>query len=277
MRATEEDLITMGALVEELCGIVLDQTKGYLIEHRFAELVRAYDCSSFTELAKRVRAASNPELKSKLIDAITTNETLFFRDGSPFEALAHKALPELIDAKQRSGNRRIRIWSAACSTGQEPYTIAMVLHDLLGDELDEFDIKILATDISEDAIGKASRGVYSAFEIGRGLPQRQLAKYFEMVDGGHRVADELRGLVSYQRLNLLESFTQLGKQDIVLCRNVAIYFQRAARNDLYRRIQQQMNPGGYLFVGSGETLTELGEGFEPHNHCNAVFYRPSGL
>jgi len=277
MKATAEDLTAIGALVEDLCGIVLDQTKGYLIENRFGELVGELGCASYSELARRVRQGGEADLKSKVIDAITTNETLFFRDGSPFEAFKHKSLPETIDEKLSRGDKTLRIWSAACSTGQEPYTLAMILHDTLGKEIDDFNIRILATDISDEVIEKASRGVFTEYEVGRGLPAHQLSKYFHREDGKYRVKDELRYLVSFKRTNLLESLAHVGTQDIVFCRNVAIYFQRDARDSLYRRIQKQMSNGGYLFVGSGETLVDLGEDFVPHSHCRSVFYRPNGV
>jgi chemotaxis protein methyltransferase CheR len=213
-------------------------------------------------------------LKNQVIDAITTNETLFFRDTTPFDALKHKAIPELIDAKAGSMYpKRLRIWSAACSTGQEAYSLAMTLCELLPDPM-SWDINIHGTDISDDAVSRASRGWYAKHEVARGMPPQHLAKYFRPENDGWRVTDQLRSMVSFQRRNLLEPFAGLGLYDIILCRNVAIYFTPIARKDLFHRITAQMTPDGYLFVGSQECLSDLGPQFAPHHHCRAIFYRP---
>jgi chemotaxis protein methyltransferase CheR len=268
-----QDIDAIFDLVMDLCGIYLDQSKTYLIESHLSDLISSAGCSSYTEFAFRARASR--QLQHDVINAITINETLFFRDGAPFEALRHKVLPELIDAKTNSlFPKRIRIWSAACSTGQEPYTIAMVLRELIPD-VDSWDIRITATDISDDVIQTASRGRYSQYEIGRGLPPTSLNRHFVPDDGGWRVKDELRGMIHFQRINLLEPYVGLGQFDVVFCRNVAIYFTRDAQRDLYQRIAKTMAPDGYLFVGSSESLMFLGPEFRPHNHCRSVFYRPT--
>jgi chemotaxis protein methyltransferase CheR len=268
-----EDIDAIFDLVMELCGIYLDQNKTYLIDSHLSDLIADNGCSSYTEFAAKARA--NRKLQHDVIDAITINETLFYRDKTPYEALQHKAFPELIDAKAGSMfPKRIRVWSAASSTGQEPYTIAMVLRDLIPD-VDNWDIRITATDISDAAIATASRGWYTQFEIDRGLSAMSLSKHFEPDNGGWRVKDELRAMVHFQRLNLLEDFSRLGQFDIVFCRNVAIYFTRDAQRDMYQRIAKSMVPDGYLFVGSSESLVFIGPHFRPHNHCRSVFYRPT--
>jgi chemotaxis protein methyltransferase CheR len=274
MKLAPDDVDAICGLVIDLCGVYLDESKGYLIEARLGDLAKRAGCESYADLARRVRLTNDAQLKNGVINAITTNETLFFRDTSPFEALRHKAVPEMIDAKAATPYpKRLRIWSAACSTGQEPYSIAMLVRDLIPD-VDLWDIKIHATDICDEAVSKASRGWYTAHEIGRGLPEPQLTRYFVAENNGWRVRDELRSLVSFERRNLLEPFTMLGRFDIVLCRNVAIYFTPAARQDLFHRIAAQMVPDGYLFVGSQESLSDLGPRFTPHHHCRAVYYRP---
>jgi chemotaxis protein methyltransferase CheR len=274
MKLAPGDVDAICGLVIDLCGVYLDESKAYLIEARLGELAKSAGCASYADLARRVRLTNDAQLRNGVINAITTNETLFFRDTSPFEALRHKALPEMIDSKAATPfPRRLRIWSAASSTGQEAYSIAMLARDLIPD-IDVWDIKIHATDISDDAVGKASRGWYTAHEIGRGLPEQQLSRYFQADNGGWRVRDEVRSLVSFERRNLLEPFAMLGRFDIVMCRNVAIYFTPTARQDLFHRIAAQMVPDGYLFVGSQESLSDLGPRFTPHHHCRAVYYRP---
>ncbi len=224
---------------------------------------------------QRARVTRDRSLLTRIIDAITTNETLFFRDGSPFEALQHKALPELIDAKAKTVHaRRLRIWSAACSTGQEPYSIAMVLHELIPN-IANWDIHILATDISDTVLKQASRGTYSSFEIERGLQPALLQRYFTRQGNAYKVKDELRGLVSFGRQNLHESFTNTGPFDIIFCRNVVIYFNATARKDVFHRLSNALATDGYLFVGSAESLSDLGPRFTPHHHCRSVFYRPN--
>lgn len=275
MILSPQELAEVSALVMELCGILLDESKGYLIESRLAPLVSEFKCASYHELVQRARSMRDRALLTRIIDAITTNETLFFRDGSPFEALQHKALPELIDAKAKTGHaRRLRIWSAACSTGQEPYSIAMVLHELIPDII-KWDIHILATDISDAVLRQASLGVYSTFEIDRGLQPALLQRYFTRHDKTYKVKDELRSLVSFGRQNLHEPFANPGPFDIIFCRNVVIYFSAAARKDIFHRLGDSLVADGYLFVGSAESLSDLGPRFLPHHHCRSVFYRPN--
>ncbi|HRF00266.1 MAG TPA: protein-glutamate O-methyltransferase CheR [Pirellulaceae bacterium] len=275
MQVTALDIEAISGLVIDLCGIYLDDSKGYLIESRLGTLAEKHGCRSFAELAKKVRMGGSHALKDEVINAITTNETLFYRDTTPFEAFAFKALPESFDARARSGQpNRLRIWSAAASTGQEAFSLAMTIMDNMPDYR-RYDIQILGTDISEKAIERASRGWFADHEIHRGLTPQQLAKYFRPDNGGWRVIDEVRSLVQFRRLNLLEPFIHLGKFDVVFCRNVAIYFTPETRADLFRRIADVMTETGYLFVGSAESLGDLGARFIPHLHCRSVYYRPN--
>jgi chemotaxis protein methyltransferase CheR len=275
MQVTAEDIKVISRLVSDLCGIVLDETKGYLIQSRLSTLAEEAGCKTFSELYYKARYDRDATLRNKVIDAITTNETLFFRDTSPFDVLQNKVLPDLFDARAKSAfPKRIRIWSAACSTGQEPYSMAMTFYELLGD-LTGWDIQILATDISDAAIRHASIGRYAVHEIRRGMRPDLLKKYFIEEPQGWRIQDRLRALVAFKRLNLLEPFTALGMFDVIFCRNVAIYFAPQARKDLFLRLAAQLPMDGSLMVGSSESLTDLGERFKPHNHCRAIFYRPN--
>lgn len=275
MKITPEEMKTISRLVDDLCGVVLDESKGYLIESRLSQVAEEAGCKTFSELYYKARYDGNEALVEQIIDSITTNETLFFRDTSPFDALQHKAVPELLDAKAKTPfPKRLRIWSAACSTGQEPYSIAMVLYELLGD-LTEWDIQITATDISDAAIRQASLGRYGKLEIQRGMKPALLDKYFITEPNGYKAKDELRGVIAYSKRNLLKAFSVLGKFDIIFCRNVAIYFEPEARRDLFNRLADQLTEGGYLFVGSSESLADIGPRFAPQHHCRAVFYQPS--
>lgn len=275
MQVTTEDITFVSRLVDELCGVVLDNSKAYLIESRLSELARNTGCASYRDLCMRARVSSDRALQGKIIDAITTQETLFFRDNSPFEALQHKALPELFDRKAKTPfPKRLRIWSAACSTGQEPYSLGMTLCELIPNIL-SWDINILATDISDAAIKTASTGWYARHEIERGMKPNLLAKYFVAQNGGWKIKDQVRSMICFQKRNLHEPFLGIGPFDIIFCRNVAIYFDAAKRRDLFFRLADRLAPDGYLFVGSSESLLDLGPRFAPQNHCRATFYQPN--
>ena len=259
----------------DLCGVYLDQSKAYLIESRLSEISQKAGCASYAELARKARYANDRGLQSSIVDAITTHETLFFRDDAPFEALKHKVIPDLINAKAGSlFPKRLRIWSAACSTGQEAYSVAMALHELLPD-IHTWDVRITGSDVSNDAVQKASAGLYDAHEIERGLAKERLRQFFAPEGTRWRAKPEIRGLMTFERRNLLEPFRGIGPFDVILCRNVAIYFTPSARDDMFTRLSQVLGPEGYLFVGSQESLMHLGPKFQPHTHCRAVFYRPN--
>ena len=192
MPLTTGDIDAVCDLIHDLCGICLDSSKSYLIESRLGQIVEKYGCQDYAELVKKVRQGSDVLLTNQVVDAITTNETLFFRDNYMFEALRHKALPELIDARQKTAfPTRIRIWSAACSTGQEPYSLAMTLAELIPD-VNRWDIQIMATDISDTVIAKASRGSYAKHEIERGISPERLHRFFVPDGNGWKIKDEIR-------------------------------------------------------------------------------------
>jgi chemotaxis protein methyltransferase CheR len=295
---TSEDVQFVAQLVDRLCGVMLDESKAYLVESRLGQLAKDHGCQSYRELCQRARraggetrgnaqqaskdaatfppgAAGDRALEQKIIDAITTQETLFFRDGSPFDALQNRILPVLIDGYMRSGGpKRLRFWSAGCSTGQEPYSLAIVLRETAPD-FASWNASVLATDVSDAAIAQASRGWYAAHEIERGMRASLLAKYFEPHQGGWQVKDEIRAMVSFQRRNLLQPFSELGAFDVIFCRNVAIYFDAPRRRDLFLRLAERLAPGGAIVVGSSESLLDLGPQFSPRNHCRATYYQPN--
>ncbi|MEA2038528.1 MAG: protein-glutamate O-methyltransferase CheR [Thermodesulfobacteriota bacterium] len=273
---TPDEFRIISKYVCDITGIHLDQGKEYLIETRLGGLLKEYGCSSYSELQHKAGTDPDKSLERKIIDAITTNETLFFRDTAPFELLQHKILPDLIDLRAAGSSGLfpipIRIWSAACSTGQEIYSIAVVLKELLPDPK-KYNIRLLGTDISDAAIAQASYGRYNKFEIERGLSQDRLHKYFTPYGDMWKIRDEIRAMVSFKKMNLIQPFDGLGKFDIVFCRNVAIYFSRKDRERLFDKIARILEPDGYLIVGSTESLTGVYPGFEPKRYLRSIFYQ----
>jgi chemotaxis protein methyltransferase CheR len=268
-----EERQNIAQYIHSICAITLDQTKDYLIEGRLAGLMEETGCRSFTELVNRSKSDLNGSVKRKIIDEITTNETLFFRDSSPFDLLRFKIVPEIIDRRARSGQTvPIRIWSAACSTGQEIYSIAIVLKELLGD-LSRYNIRLVGTDISDQAVARASAGIFSQIEIDRGLTGAARDKSFAPHVGGWKIRDEIRVMASFRKMNLMEDFSSLGKFDIIFCRNVAIYFNERDRVSLFNRIEQRLENDGYLVVGSMESLSGICPQFESKRHLRSVFYQ----
>jgi len=195
-------------------------------------------------------------------------------DRSPFELLRYKIIPDLIDRRSNGGASKIpiRIWSAACSHGQEVYTIAIVLRELLG-SAEKYDIRLLGTDISPDAIARASRGIYNKIEMGRGIEAPLMARHFVSHPEGWRVRDEIRALAAFRNANLLRDFSSLGQFDIIFCRNVAIYFSAEDKAHLFARMERSLAPDGYLIIGSTESLAGLGSNFEPKRYLRSVFYQ----
>ncbi len=274
MLVSPPEMAAISQLVKNLCGVNLDQSKTYLVESRLTNVAEEAGCATFGALCDKVRNSNDRGLLNRIVDAITTNETLFFRDPTTFQALQHKVLPDLINARSRTRfPKRLRIWSAACSTGQETYSIAMVVSELIPNPK-TWDIAIIGTDISESAINQASLGIFGNHEIDRGMPPAMLSKYFDQQGNTWKVKDNLRALTSFRRQNILEPFLGMGTSDIIFCRNVAIYFDDQAKKSLFRRLNGALAVDGYLFVGASEVLGALGPEFVSENHCRATFYRP---
>ena len=276
IKVTTDDIKAMSKYILDISGIDLDESKAYLIETRLGGLIKEHQCSSYRELCSKAKTDSNKTIENRIIDAISTNETLFFRDAGPFEVLQHKILPDLIDRRTEKSSGflpiPIRIWSAACSTGQEVYSIAIVLKELLSD-LKEYNVKLLGTDISDSAIGQASYGTYNKFEIERGLSKETLQKYFIPNGGNWKISDEIRAMVSFTKRNILKPFVGLGKLDIIFCRNVAIYFNLEERKKLFKNIADVLEPDGFLIIGSTESLTGICTIFEPKRYLRTIYYQ----
>lgn len=266
--------------VRSICGVQLDNSKSYLIETRLGQLMRETRSTSFSELYNRVKADLTFKLRKQVIDAITTQETSFFRDTSPFELLQHKIVPDLIDRRNRVGaNHRIiplRVWSAACSTGQEVYSVAIILKELIPD-FSRYDVRVLGTDISDKAVAQASYGRFGKLEMDRGMTPAKVSKYFIPEGQTWKVRDEVRALATFRTMNLLEPFAFPNKFDVVLCRNVAIYFSEQDKIRLFKAIAKVLAPDGYLVIGSTESIMGLCPEFESKRYLRAVFYQFKGV
>ncbi len=274
LKITPAELTTIARYVHDVSGIHLDQSKSYLVETRLSSLAKNYGCTTYQELYSKAKADPSKKIEQAIIDAISTNETLFFRDKNPFELLKHKILPEIIDARSSSSSARVplRIWSAAASTGQELYSIAITIRELLGNQ-SRFNISLLGTDISDAAIAQAAYGKYNKFEIERGLDRRLLQKYFRLFGNSWKINDDIRAMVSFRKMNLIQPFTSLGKFDIIFCRNVAIYFTMEDRKKLFNKIANTLTDDGFLIIGSTESLTGVCPQFTPKRHLRSIFYQ----
>ena len=274
IKIAPEELKLISQYIQSITGIYLDQSKSYLFETRLSSIAESYGCKSYQELHMKARQEPSKKIEREIIDAITTNETLFFRDKGPFELLQHKILPEIIDLRssQSSIKTRIKIWSAASSTGQELYSIAIVIKELLKD-LSNYSFTLFGTDISDAAITQASYGKYNRFEIERGLERKYLEKYFTLFGDSWKIKDEIRAMVNFKKLNLMQPFTSLGKFDIIFCRNVAIYFTLEDRKKLFDKLADSLTDDGYLVIGSTESLTGVCPRFIPKRHLRSIFYQ----
>jgi chemotaxis protein methyltransferase CheR len=248
------DYAFLSTLLHQYSGLALGEGKEYLIESRLVPVAACFGLAGISALVARLRATLDPALVKAVCEAMTTNESSFFRDGTPFELLRTQILPALIAARQAS--RRLRIWCAAASTGQEPYTMAMLLASL-STPLTGWDVEILATDYSRTALERARTGVYNHFEVQRGLPIAMLMKFFTQRGNEWQVRDELRNAVRFREGNLLEPFSALGAFDIVLCRNVLIYFDVPTKRDVLNRLADATARDGYLLLGAAETALGL--------------------
>lgn len=257
---TPDDFKHMSDLLRVRSGLVLNEDKAYLLESRLMPLTRKFGMKGLDELIAEVRGKKDPALITEIVEAMTTNESLFFRDTKPFDQLKNLVLPRLL--KSRAATKKIRIWSAASSSGQEPYSIAMILKEA-GAQLSGWNIEIVATDLSLEILQKAKSGIFSQFEVQRGLPITLLVKYFEQDGDKWRINDELRSMVKFRPFNLLDNPAPLGTFDIVYCRNVLIYFDQETKGQVLDSISNIMPDDGVLYLGGAETVLGLTDKFQP--------------
>lgn len=256
---SEVDFTFIARQVKQRSGLALTPDKAYLLETRLGPIARREGHAGIAELAAAARTARDDRLLWLITDALTTNETFFFRDKTPFDLLREHALPAL--QKKRGAMPKLRIWCAAASTGQEPYSIAMLM-DELRMQGRGCETEIVATDISDRVLEKARAGVYSQFEVQRGLPITHLAKYFEKTGEMWRINDRIRGMVRFQRHNLLDDCRHLGRFDVVFCRNVLIYFEPDQKKAALERIAGSTQDDGFLLLGAAETVMGVTDAFQ---------------
>jgi chemotaxis protein methyltransferase CheR len=245
-------------LLKERSGLDLSSDKQYLVESRLIPLARRVGLPGIAELVAKIKAGSDA-LTSEVVEAMTTNETFFFRDKIPFDHLREAVLPALVQA--RASRRALRIWCAASSTGQEPYSIAMCVKEFAA--LAGWRVEILATDLSQAVLEKSKAGIFSQFEVQRGLPIQMLVKYFTQSGDLWQINGDIRAMVQHRQLNLLQDFSHLGTFDVIFCRNVLIYFDQDAKAGVFDRLARMLEPAGVLVLGAAETVVGISGAFRP--------------
>ncbi|MBS0282532.1 MAG: protein-glutamate O-methyltransferase CheR [Proteobacteria bacterium] len=251
---SSKDFSVIASFLKDRSGLIISEDKTYLLETRLSAILREHKVAGLSGLADILRQPGPHAVKDKVVDAMTTNETSFFRDNHPFETLRQSLIPRLIE--RRAGSRSLRIWSAACSTGQEPYSLAMMMKDNFP-ILAGWRIEIIATDLSPTVLDRARTGLYSTFEVQRGLPIQMLVRHFDQEEPNWRIKPEIRRTVAFRPLNLLEDFSSLGQFDIVLCRNVLIYFDQPTKTQILNGITRRIVPDGALLLGGAESVFGL--------------------
>ncbi|MGY3441852.1 CheR family methyltransferase [Bradyrhizobium sp. USDA 4473] len=269
---TPPDYEYLRKLLKDHSGLDLSADKQYLIESRLLPLARKSGLSGIPDLVAKIRAGSSTHTV-QVVEAMTTNETFFFRDKVPFDHFRDTIMPDVL--KARAARRSVRIWCAAGSTGQEPYSLAMCLKEM-GAALAGWRVEIIATDLSQEVLEKSKAGIYSQFEVQRGLPIQLLVKYFKQSGELWQINAELRSMVQHRQLNLLHDFSQLGTFDVIFCRNVLIYFDQDTKINIFNRLARQMEADGFLVLGAAETVVGLTDTFKPIPERRGL-YRPSDV
>ncbi len=255
-----DDFAFFTKYIYDQTGLVLGPDKMYLIESRLSPLARKYGVASIDLLVGQLRTSKTADLQRDIVDAMMTNESFFFRDGKPFDQFRQIVLPGLLQS--RATKKAFRIWCAAASTGQEPYTLAMILKEEAA-KLAGWRVDIVGTDISHEALERAKAGVYTQFEVQRGLPIQLLVKYFKQQGDKWQIAPEIRSAVQYKSFNLLSEFASLGAFDVIFCRNVLIYFDQKTKGTILDRMAKLLPADGLLYLGGAETVLGVTERFQP--------------
>ncbi len=260
--------------LEDASGIVLGDNKHYLVTSRLNRLMREFEIEDFAHLMQQLKLKRNAKLHEQIVDAMTTNETLWFRDTYPFEVLKHSLLPEITEARAR----QLRIWSAASSSGQEAYSISMTIQEYLAGKPGALpsNINIIGTDISTTMLREATEAAYDKMSLARGISEERKGKFFIPAGDKWKVKPEIKARATFRELNLLNNFSSLGKFDIIFCRNVLIYFSSEIKSDILNRMATSLNPGGYLFLGGSESPTSYTDAFEMVRTPKGVVYRVKG-
>jgi len=267
---TPPDYEYLRKLLKDQSGLDLSADKQYLIESRLLPLSRKAGLAGISELVQKMKAGSTA-LTTQVVEAMTTNETFFFRDKTPFDHFRDSIMPEILRA--RASRKSVRIWCAAGSTGQEPYSLAMCLKEMSA-ALSGWRVEIIATDLSQEVLEKSKAGIYSQFEVQRGLPIQFLVKYFKQTGELWQINADIRAMVQHRQLNLLHDFSQLGTFDVIFCRNVLIYFDQDTKIKIFNRLAKATEADGFLVLGAAETVVGLTDVFKPFPERRGL-YRPN--
>ncbi|MFC3694716.1 CheR family methyltransferase [Chenggangzhangella methanolivorans] len=263
----------LAKFLKDRSGLVIGEDKRYLVEARLGPVAHQRGLASLSDLAAALARGADLDLAARVVEAMTTNETFFFRDGAPFTLFTDVMLPHLMAARARE--KTLRIWSAACSSGQEPYSLAMLLAERKA-QLAGWRVEIVATDLAGEVVERAKEGLFSQFEVQRGLPIKLLLKHFAQEGERWRIDAALRQMVHFRTLNLLRDFSALGRFDVVFCRNVLIYFDAETKADVLNRIAASMAPDGYLMVGSAEAPEAITRRFRAHPSRGGLLVKGEG-
>lgn len=272
MRITDFDLYR--DLLKERSGLVLGQDKSYLLDSRLSPLARKWGYPTLDAMTDALRGVPDKDLVNDIIEAMTTNETSFFRDNKPFEMFKDVVLKYMKES--RTSRKELRIWCAAASSGQEPYSIAMILKEAAA-QFPGWRFTIRATDISDQILNQAREGVYSQFEVQRGLPIQLLMKYFTQDEEKWRISNDIKAMVNYGNFNLLNDMASLGRFDVIFCRNVLIYFDEKTKASILDRMGKQLESDGILFLGGAETVLGITEAFKPFPGQRGLYAQPGSV
>jgi chemotaxis protein methyltransferase CheR len=259
--------------LKERSGLSLSPEKRYLVDSRLGPVIRKFNIASIGDLATKLRTGRDIALETAVVEAMTTNETFFFRDRTPFDLFKDTILPKMMG--ERASRRKLRIWCAAASTGQEPYSLAMILDEARA-KLAGWQIEIVATDIANEVLDKAKAGIYSQFEVQRGLPIQMLLKHFKQQGETWQISQQIKSMVSWKQLNLIKDFGSLGQFDIIYCRNVLIYFDQPTKTDVLRRLSNALAPDGVMLLGAAETVIGLTDALQPHPDHRGLYVANKG-
>jgi chemotaxis protein methyltransferase CheR len=271
---TPADFEFVAQFLKKRSGLVITPDKQYLLDSRLSPVARRHNLSGVDAVVQKIRSGGDEAFTKSVVEAMTTNESFFFRDKTPFDQFEKVMLPALL--KSRAAAKKLRIWCAAASTGQEPYSLAMILREKSA-LLKDWKIEILGTDLSTEVLTRAKDAVYSQFEVQRGLPIQMLVKYFKKDGEQWRVNDDIRAMVQYKTNNLLEPFLGMGPFDIVFCRNVLIYFDTPTKANVLERTAQIMAPDGFLVLGSAETVLGVTNVFSPVDGARGVYGKAAAM
>ena len=269
MSIQASDFKYISDFIKKEAGIVLAPGKEYLVENRLTMLAMTLKIENIEKLITKLREENSDNLKQKVVDALTTNETSFFRDKHPFESLKSSILPEII--KKRAAIRQLNIWCAASSSGQEPYTLAMVLDQI--PVLKGWKINFIASDISEEMLERCRQGIYTQLEVGRGLPPNLLPRYFSRHKNCWQIKPELRGMIDFRIFNLCKQWPFMVNMDIIFLRHVLVYFNELTKREILGKVRKLLKPDGYLFVGSGDNPENLDKKFVRTEFSTSACYK----